>query len=447
MTSYLTSFATAKYRTSLAVLIGTAVRHGIDEVRPWRPEDLRSLDFFRAHQAVLEQPRGAGYWLWKPFIIREVLREARNGDPVVYADAGVAITDSLGKLFALCREKEMLLFVGHYDGVCGQPNVCRAWTKRDCFVLTGCDAPRYHEARMLDAAFIVLTKSERVQRLVDEWLSYCCDSRILTDSPNTCGQPNLPGFVDHRHDQSVLSLLAARDRLELFRGPSQFGNHCKVEHVRVAGEWLRQPYGTDEIYANSEYGTLLFHHRKRSLTASSYEDVVRVFLSRVSQPVCLLQIGDEDEDALVRACGSWRGATLLRVCRAALEGAFQSTSGSSHGDAVHTCCRDYSDAASYRTLTRAPFGVIVSDASTLINVALDLRLIRQRGLLDKRAFVLCWSRLEGIDGWAAFEFVQRSLWWHFGTDGVYERFGFVDEGRGEPRTIGVVSNKIGILRQ
>ncbi len=74
--------------------------------------------------------------------------------------------------------------------------------------------------------------------LVAEWLESCRDRRVLTDEPNTCGLPNLPGFVDHRHDQSVLSLQAGRRNLELFRHPSQFGNHAKLPEYRerVSGQ-------------------------------------------------------------------------------------------------------------------------------------------------------------------------------------------------------------------
>ena len=35
--------------------------------------------------------RGCGYWLWKPQSILQVLRTLRDGDVVVYADAGSTI--------------------------------------------------------------------------------------------------------------------------------------------------------------------------------------------------------------------------------------------------------------------------------------------------------------------------------------------------------------------
>jgi hypothetical protein len=75
------------------------------------------------------------------------------------------------------------------------------------------DDPAYHEAQMLDASFLILLKTRRACAFAGTWLESCLDRRVLTDDPNTCGLPNLPGFVDHRHDQSVLSILAKRENL------------------------------------------------------------------------------------------------------------------------------------------------------------------------------------------------------------------------------------------
>jgi hypothetical protein len=40
-----------------------------------------------------------------------------------------------------------------------------------------------------------------------EWLAYASDPRLITDTDNTLGKQNLPRFREHRHDQSIRSLL------------------------------------------------------------------------------------------------------------------------------------------------------------------------------------------------------------------------------------------------
>jgi hypothetical protein len=57
-----------------------------------------------------------------------------------------------------------------------------------------------------------------------EFLNYAQDERLLTDMENQLGYPNYEGFHEHRHDQSILSLLSKKYGLMAFRDPSQFGN-------------------------------------------------------------------------------------------------------------------------------------------------------------------------------------------------------------------------------
>lgn len=231
----------------------SGAQFGATDLRPWNLQILRATSFYSQHKTTLDLPRGAGYWLWKPFIILETLRQMNEGDCLVYSDAGMEIVDDLTPLLRIASERcSPILFSGH--------GTCREWTKRDCFFFMNADEPQYHEAQMLDASFIVCAKTPETSAFVTEWLEFCQDQRILTDAPNTCGLPNLPGFVDHRHDQSVLSLLTKRNSWELFRHPSQFGNQSKLPEYRIEGEWLSTPYSEAPLL-NSPYGTLLNHHR------------------------------------------------------------------------------------------------------------------------------------------------------------------------------------------
>jgi uncharacterized protein YndB with AHSA1/START domain len=263
MKTWIVSYANASFLSSQERLIESALRHHINKTRSWNRELLERTTLYKMHHAILDLPRGAGYWLWKPFIIKETLKEMGNGDVLIYSDAGVEIIGDLSPLIDLCLEKsQILLFAGHYDDVGAPgPNLCGKWTKRDCFVFMDCDEPRYHQGRMLDASFIVLARTKKTMAFVREWLLYCSQSQLLTDHPNVCGLPNIPGFIEHRHDQSILSILALREEIEIFRHPSQYGNHLKDGPYREPGEWVRYPYGAKGIYYNSPYKTLLRHHR------------------------------------------------------------------------------------------------------------------------------------------------------------------------------------------
>ncbi len=265
MKTWLVAYADEAFLSSAQRLVESARLHGLDECRLWTRQALEQTAFYRIHKSVLDHLRGGGYWLWKPFVIAETLKELAPGDLLVYADAGLELTASFDPLFELCRARApMMLFAGHYEDVGAPgPNVCGKWTKRDCFAFLDCDQPRYHHAPMVDASLLVLARTRESLAFIREWQLCCGHRQLLTDEANVCGRPNLPEFLEHRHDQSILSLLAAREGLELFRHPSQHGNHAKAAPYRQPGEWLRHPYGSKGVYDNSPYPTLVNHHRGR----------------------------------------------------------------------------------------------------------------------------------------------------------------------------------------
>lgn len=116
----------------------------------------------------------------------------------------------------------------------------RHFTKRDAFILMGCDSPEYTETKQRLASFILLKKTDRARRFVEEWLQYCQDERIVTDNPNVMGKENYEGFRDNRHDQTVLSLLSKKWGIAAFRDPSGLGDEKRDEFDRDVLE--RSPY-------------------------------------------------------------------------------------------------------------------------------------------------------------------------------------------------------------
>lgn len=67
-------------------LTGTGIA-GFDTCKTFIMDDL-DPEFRRNHSEILTQKRGAGYWLWKPYVIYRSLLSMREGDILMYADAG-----------------------------------------------------------------------------------------------------------------------------------------------------------------------------------------------------------------------------------------------------------------------------------------------------------------------------------------------------------------------
>jgi hypothetical protein len=89
-------------------------------------------------------------------------------------------------------------------------------------------------------------KSKFALEFVNEWLNFSRDKRIITDLENQVCFPNYDGFIEHRWDQSIFSLLIKKYDLQPYRDPSQYGN------------------GLRDFYSNSKYDQLIVHTRKKN---------------------------------------------------------------------------------------------------------------------------------------------------------------------------------------
>ena len=83
----------------------------------------------------------------------------------------------------------------------------RRYSKRDAFILLGADMPFYTETSQYMAGIQIYKKSKFTLNFLEELLYYSQDKRIITDDPNTQGLNNYYGFVDNRHDQTILSIM------------------------------------------------------------------------------------------------------------------------------------------------------------------------------------------------------------------------------------------------
>jgi len=178
--------------------------------------------------------RGYGYWFWKPWIIEAAFESTDPGTLIFYTDIGV---------LAISSPQVIIDLVKDYTH---QP-LLRFWSYQ-------ADEERYWRDEQSNGAFFVVRNCDAGRKFVAEWKEYLRDPRILTDQPNEMGLPNLPGFFGHRHDQSILSVLATRDNIPLLRDPSQWGN---AEH--------RNPpdFKDSERLVPYDFGKIFHHHRQR----------------------------------------------------------------------------------------------------------------------------------------------------------------------------------------
>ena len=154
----------------------------------------------------LQNKRGYGYYMWKPYIVKRELESLADGDILVYLDSGCTINARARKRF-----DEYIELARHTDCgvVCfeqkGLPD--RQWCKADLLQYAGAlDDPAITETPQFWAGGHVTRKCALSVEFVGKWYDLCHEHfNLITDEPSVL--PNLAGFRENRHDQSAFSVL------------------------------------------------------------------------------------------------------------------------------------------------------------------------------------------------------------------------------------------------
>jgi hypothetical protein len=227
MHRFLLSFADSRLWKSLARLNKQAEDLNFFNSIILGTENDLNLDFRIKHiEKLLQGSRGYGYWAWKPQILIQILNKIQFGDSILYIDAGCHLNKlgswRLEEYFEILEKSPtgILAFQAktpvadisplHYDGrpLFDQPNY--QWIKGDLFEYFGVrENPIYTHAQAIGATIILIKKNETSLKIVNEWLSIIeHDFSLLDDAVSKV--ENLPGFIEHRHDQSIFTLLCLK---------------------------------------------------------------------------------------------------------------------------------------------------------------------------------------------------------------------------------------------
>jgi hypothetical protein len=207
---YISFFTDKNFRFREELLINRYKKIGFTDIFVHRSEELKDTELYNQYQHILDQPRGAGYCLWKPYIILEDLNKINDDDILVYLDAADDLDDNSMFYIKKFMEKRDY-YISNWDGHRPQQ---KEHTKRDCFVLMDCNTEFYHNFPQVEAGFLIFKKTKDNIEFLKEYLEYCKNEQIITDSPNLYGD-NFPEFKHHLYDQSVLTNMVLKKNIKL----------------------------------------------------------------------------------------------------------------------------------------------------------------------------------------------------------------------------------------
>lgn len=169
-------------------------------VLEYSPENL-SEEFKEKNKNILSLEIGAGFWVWKPYIILEELKKSDVSDIIFYVDAGDIIHEGLSSyLSEHFKHFDYILYEGDRKN--------SDYTKPEVFEELKL-GDEYKNAIQLEAGICGFKKTEKNIKFLNEWLELCENEKLILDDRYDLSLENKE-FKAHRRDQSLLTILKVK---------------------------------------------------------------------------------------------------------------------------------------------------------------------------------------------------------------------------------------------
>jgi len=202
MKIYLVAYGDDNYACQREHFYATALKSSLfDQIFMYSQLNIDPIFYTQVYEPIRKY-RGGGYWIWKPYFVKKALDRIKTGDILVYCDAGCTINGYGKSRFNEYIEMACASNTGTVDFSLIWAEF--QYTKREVFEFYNCP-DRIINSTQLHSTVLILKKCTHTSLLVEEWYRAATDNTFLfTDEKRL---PQHSGFIDHRHDQSVFSVL------------------------------------------------------------------------------------------------------------------------------------------------------------------------------------------------------------------------------------------------
>lgn len=260
MTISIVTFADRRFWRAHQRFRAQAAEMGVfDQVFVYTEKDLDPAFRNKFAGLLRSDVRGFGYWVWKPQVIVQALRNIQIGDHLIYLDTGSHLNPhGINRLKDYVSEASrsatgILGFQLHFPE--------KSFTKADLLDhFSFLDNAEVLDSGQIQAGAIVIQKRASSLTFFSEWLSFYSENiELVDDSPSKI--PNDDSFVEHRHDQAVFSLLAKRHGVSLRTAREQFPYAADVQWVDLHEEPFHHRRDIQSSRAQLEQSLRLFRER------------------------------------------------------------------------------------------------------------------------------------------------------------------------------------------
>ena len=197
-----------------------------DQILIYNDKDLKedNPDFWGKHGNFIENnKRGYGYWIWKSYLVLKTLESMNENDILVYSDAGCTLNKNgiprLNEYFDTVKNSQYGILSFEL------PRLEKCWTKMDLFEHLELNQSNILNSNHIISTTFILRKCSHTTKLINEWFTVMQNYHLIDDSQSVL--KNDIAFIEHRHDQSVFSLLVKKYGAEIIPDETWYKNFNK----------------------------------------------------------------------------------------------------------------------------------------------------------------------------------------------------------------------------
>jgi len=170
------------------------------------------------------------------------------------------------------------------------PLIEEQWSKKELFINMECNEDKYYKSNQILASFMLIRKTDSSIKFMKQYLDYSCNEINITDKYNK-NIKQINNFIDHRHDQSIFSLLYKKYNFRVFKDPTQLGKY-PIIYSGYSG-FLKNELQPNKIFVLKNnrkfryhkyvenYSLVMFHNRKGKALNSFLKFKIKEFLYRI----------------------------------------------------------------------------------------------------------------------------------------------------------------------
>lgn len=198
----------------------------------YTPENL-DKDFKKTCEGLLTQKKGGGYWCWKPHIVLKTMQSIPENDWILYADAGCTLIQE--RKFQVFEQIEIMERSGKFILGYQMPHLIeKYWTKPELleFMRVSENKDITETGQYVGGVFLI--KNNKITREIMHTME-----SIMKNHPNLIDDShtntNDPSFQQHRHDQSLFSLVRKINFQYMYSIPKDetFHGNAFVQALRI----------------------------------------------------------------------------------------------------------------------------------------------------------------------------------------------------------------------